>query len=76
MSLKDKIAALGDDVSADVKEILHEIAVLVGVAAPVAEVVETAVAPEDLAITEGVAAAAKAVETVTEDAPVVTTVTH
>lgn len=52
MSLKDKIEALGESVSADLKAILHELAVFAGEAAPVAEAVEAVVAPEDVAATE------------------------
>jgi N-acetylglucosamine-6-phosphate deacetylase len=61
MSLKEKIEALGEDVSADLKAILHELATLAGVAAPVAEAVETVVAPEDVAPTEAAAAVAEVV---------------
>jgi hypothetical protein len=66
MALKDKIEALGEDVSADLKEILHELALLAGVAAPVAEAIETVVAPEAVAPTEEAAAVAAGVAKVTE----------
>jgi hypothetical protein len=62
MALKDKIEALGEHVSEDLKAILHELAVLAGTAAPVAEAIETVAAPEDLAATEAAAAVASAVE--------------
>ena len=52
MSLKDKIEALGESISADLKAVLHELATLAGVAAPVAGAVEVVVAPEDVVATE------------------------
>ena len=55
MSLKDKIEALGESISEDLKAILHELATLAGVAAPVAEAVEVVVAPEDVVATEAAA---------------------
>ena len=64
MSLKDKIEALGEDVSADVKAILHELATFAGFVAPVAEAIEAVTDPAAVAPTE---AAAKVAEVVAED---------
>ena len=66
MSLKDKIEALGESISADLKAVLHELATLAGVAAPVAEAVETVVAPEDVAATEAAAKVADVIATETK----------
>jgi hypothetical protein len=62
MSLKDRIEALGEEISSDLKEILHELAVFVGAAAPVAEEIEAVVAPEDVAATKVAEEVAKAIE--------------
>jgi hypothetical protein len=68
MSIVNKIEALGEEVSADLKAILHELAIAAGVAAPVAEVIETVVAPEDVAPT--IVAAKVAEEVVNATTPV------
>lgn len=62
MTLKDRIEALGEEISSDLKEILHEIAAFVGVAAPIAEEVEAVVAPEDVAATKVAEEVAEVVE--------------
>jgi hypothetical protein len=61
MSLKDKIEALGDDVGTDLKAILHELATLAGLAAPVAEAIETVTDPAAVAPTEAAASIASVV---------------
>ena len=68
-TLHDKIEALGATISDDFKAVLHELAVLAGQAAPVAEAIESVVAPEDVALTEE---AAKVAETVATDTTPVT----
>jgi alpha/beta superfamily hydrolase len=64
MSLAEKINGLGAHVGEDLRAILHEIAVFVEGAAPVAVAIESAVAPEDVAVTEVVEATTEAVDAV------------
>jgi phage-related protein len=64
-TLAEKIENLGYVVGADLKAILHELADLAVGAAPVAEAIETAVAPEDVAATEAAATVAEAVSVAT-----------
>jgi len=61
MSLKDKIEALGEEISADLKAILHELAVMAGAAAPVAEAIETVTDPAAVAPTEAAASVASVI---------------
>jgi len=72
MSLKDKIEALGESIGEDLKAVLHELAVLAGAAAPVAEAIEAVVAPEDVAATVAAASVAEEVANVTADSSLTT----
>ena len=60
-TLHDKIEAFGEAI----KEILHELATFGVEAAPVAEMVESVVAPEDVAPTEAAAAIANKIDQAT-----------
>jgi len=64
-TLAEKIENLGYVIGADLKAILHELAVLAGAAAPVAVAIETVVAPEDIPATEAAATIADAVSKAT-----------